>query len=161
MSFHFDDNSDIVCDGYKFAETGQFSEQELSEAYVMASRNFIAQKAPEDDELIEAYVNKQLVDGNRRVFNAHKEGLDYEEPEEGPVLVNREELPDFDDHAKAFAGFTTKPGTNERHAVFRKGDAKSTKRETPKFPGSPKFVKGGKPRRSIPKLPPRPLSDLY
>ena len=122
MSFHLDENNDVICDGYKRADSGIFSKQELSEAYVMASRPTIAENFPGDDQLLESYLMHKPVEGKRQVFNAWREGLEYEVEEEGPTLVDRMELPDFEDPASAFAGFTTEPGTNRRHVVFRKGD---------------------------------------
>ncbi|HLH86478.1 MAG TPA: RNase H-like domain-containing protein, partial [Thermoplasmataceae archaeon] len=78
MSFHFDEHQNIIVDGYKRADHGEFSPDEMAEAYVLAGQSRLREENPGAAEKLEQYLNHQVDGKLKRVFSAWREGLQFD-----------------------------------------------------------------------------------
>ncbi|KAE9389057.1 hypothetical protein BT96DRAFT_947134 [Gymnopus androsaceus JB14] len=62
ISFHFNEQSEVIIEGWKKAEGVCFSEPELAEAYTMACSEHLKKWHPEDMQAIRNYLNHECME---------------------------------------------------------------------------------------------------
>ena len=121
------ENHDIIIDGYKKADHGDFSDEEKAEAYMLASQGFIKLEDSKAANKINQFVNSESDQKDMKVFSAWREGIQVRLAEHEDVLLQKPV------HAYTQSEVTDEPdnGSSDVNKPNAEHDHSSTRTEMP------------------------------